>query len=322
MELNKTPKPQAIIDLHCDTLTDSKYTGTATKDTLDDPKRALSLSKIPKDIKWAQFFAIFVPDKKRGQDAIDYYEYNRDNFYRQMEKYKSRIMPCSNVRDMKAAWEKDKLAAFLTIENGSALAGDLNRVEELRQDGVKAITLVWNGENELGSGHTTDKGLSEFGKTAVSELEKHNIIVDCSHLNDQGFSDLLKIAKKPFIASHSNARSICSHKRNLTDPMILEMVNRDCLIGLNYYIKFIKDDGKVDSLDDLYLHIEHFIKLGAEKNLALGSDFDGALLPDCLKSPKDVAGLYQYFISKGLSKDQADGIMYKNAQTFFENNLG
>lgn len=322
MERDKNIQPYALIDLHCDTLTDWEYTSTGNPDTLDDPKRVLSLSNIPTDVHWAQFYAVFIPDEIRGQDAIDYYKANRDNFYRQMKLFNNRILPCRTAVDMHSTWKAGKTAAFLTVENGSALAGDLKRVKLLADDGVKALTLVWNGENELGSGHSTDHGLSHFGKAVIPEMERQGIIVDISHLNDSGFADFLKVAKKPFMATHSNSRAICSHKRNLTDDMILEMVQRDCLIGLNYYVKFIKDDGQVSSLDDIFSHIEHFFTLGAEKNLALGSDFDGAILPECLSNPTDAAGLYQYFISRGLSQDQAEGIMYRNAENFFQNHLG
>lgn len=315
-------KPYALIDLHCDTLTDWKYTSTGNLDTLDDPKRVLSLSSIPEGVHWAQLYAVFIPDEVQGQEAINYFAFNRDSFYRQMEQFKDRVMPCRTVADMEEAWVAGKTAAFLTIENGTALAGDLSRAKVLADEGVRALTLVWNGENELGSGHATDHGLSDIGKAMVPELEKQGIIVDISHLNDSGFTDFLKVARKPFMATHSNARTVCSHKRNLTDNMIREMVHRNCLIGLNYFVRFIKDNGEVKSLDDLYRHVEHYFALGAEKNLALGSDFDGAVLPECLRTPSDAAGLYEYFISRGLTQEQAEGIMYKNAQTFFQKNLG
>ena len=196
------------------------------------------------------------------------------------------------------------------------------KTETVRRNGKKpAITLTWNGENELGSGHTTDHGLSEFGKEAVREMEKEGVLVDVSHLNDHGFADLLEVAAKPFVATHSNARALCSHKRNLTDDMIREMVRRDCLIGLNYFVKFLRDDGEVHSLDDIYRHTMHFFELGAKKNLALGSDFDGSLLPECLNTPAKAASIYEYLISRGVSQEDADGVMYKNAQEFFRKNL-
>ena len=162
---------------------------------------------------------------------------------------------------------------------------------------MRAITLTWNGENELGSGHTTDHGMSEFGKAAVREMEKENILVDVSHLNDPGFADLLEVATKPFVATHSNARALCSHKRNLTDVQIKEMVRRGCLIGLNYYGPFLRDGGAVRSLDDVYRHVAHFFDLGARKNLVLGSDFDGSVLPECLNTPAKVASFYEYPVS-------------------------
>ena len=222
---------------------------------------------------------------------------------------------------MEAAWAAGKTAAFLTIENGSAIAGDMSRVKLLSDQGVRCITLVWNGENEIGSGHTTQHGLSDFGKAVVPELEKQGILIDVSHLNDPGFEDLMSVVKKPFVATHSNARSVCAHKRNLTDDMIREMVKRDCLIGLNYFVKFLENDGNVESLDQLMKHIEHFFALGAEKNLALGSDFDGAVLPECLSTPAKAAGIYGYLLERGMSREQAEGIMFRNAQEFLKKNL-
>lgn len=313
--------PTALIDLHCDTLTDWKYTSTGNPDTLDDPGRVLSLSSIPAGVHWSQFYAVFIPDEHRGQAAIDYFDYNKASFDRQMLQFADRVAPCRSYADMEAAFAQNKTAAFLTIENGSALAGDLSRVQVLADAGVRAITLVWNGENEIGSGHTTDHGLSAFGREVIPEMERCGILVDVSHLNDPGFFDLLEVAKKPFVATHSNARSLCTHKRNLTDDMIREMVRRDCLIGLNYFVKFLRDDGQVDSLDDLYCHTMHFFELGAQRNLALGSDFDGAMLPDCLNTPEKAAGIYEYLLSRGVSQAEAEGVMYQNARRFFQANL-
>lgn len=310
----------ALIDLHCDTLTDCIYKNS-DPDTLDDPGRVLSLSAIPADVHWAQFYAVFIPDEYRGQAAIDYYETNRDNFNRQMKKFCDRVTPCHTASDMKAAWNSGKTAAFLTIENGSALAGNITRVKKLADDGVRCMTLTWNGENELGSGHTTTHGMTDFGRQAVHEMEDCGILVDVSHLNDAGYADLFETARRPFVATHSNARAVCSHKRNLTDDMIREMVRRGCLIGLNYCKSFITDGGTGDSPEDLYRHIEHFFKLGAYKNLALGSDFDGATLPTYLNSPEKAAALYEYFLDQGMSTELAEGILFRNAEEFFEKNL-
>jgi len=332
--------PYALIDLHCDTLTAltaedgpllaslqdpaqkagavSALTQRARNtNTLDLPGRHFSLSAIPEGVRWCQCCAIFLPDELRGEEAIAYYDLYQRAFHRQMETLPDKARPCRSAADVERAWAEGKTAAVLTVENGSALAGRLERVEQLAQDGVRMLTLTWNGENELGSGNVTDHGLSGFGKEAVRELERHDILVDVSHLNDRGFEDLLNVAKKPFVASHSNARSVCSHRRNLTDEQVQEMVRRGCLIGLNYYNAFLRDDGCPATLDDLWCHVERFLKLGAEHNLSLGSDADGADLPAGLDNPEKFAGLYQYFLDRGLSTAQAEGILWKNALRFF-----
>jgi len=151
-------------------------------------------------------------------------------------------------------------------------------------------------------------------------MEEQGILVDVSHLNDTGFRDVLNLAKKPFVASHSNARAVCSHRRNLTDDQIREMVERRCLIGLNYYDRFLRDGGNA-SFQDLLRHTEHFLTLGAEDCLALGSDFDGATLPPWLDSPRKAAELYARFLAQGFSPNLCDKLFFKNALAFFRANM-
>lgn len=332
--------PHALIDLHCDTLTglrpedgplldslrDPARRAEAAAaleervretDTLDLPGRHFSLSAIPEGVCWCQCCAIFIPDGLKGEEAIAYYDLHRRNFRRQMTALSDRVLPCRTAPDIESAWGQGKTAAVLTVENGSALAGRLDRVDVLARDGVRMMTLTWNGENEIGSGNITGRGLSPFGREAVREMENCGILVDVSHLNGRGFDDLLETAKKPFTASHSNVRSVCGHKRNLTDEQIREMVRRGCLIGLNCYNAFLRDDGCPAGPDDLFRHVERFLELGAERCLALGSDADGADLPPWLDCPKKFAGLYRLFLDRGLTVSQAEGILWRNALAFF-----
>ena len=311
-----------IFDLHCDTLT--AFMDCAPQrnaDTLNDSRHQFALCKIPHGVHWAQCCAIFVPDRLHGAEAADYYTLHRDSFLRQMAALESLATPCRTVNEIEQTWSTGKTAALLTVENASALAGNLSRIEQLRRDGVVMMTLTWNGANELGSGHSTDGGLTAFGKAAVREMERQRILVDVSHLNDRGFFDLLDIAQKPFVASHSNARTVCSHRRNLTDEQIQEMVDRKCLIGLNYYNAFLCSDERGATLEDLWRHVEHFLELGAEDCLALGSDFDGADLPPCLDSPEKITGLESFFLQKGLSPALTEKTLGGNALNFFNVNL-
>ena len=336
--------PYALIDLHCDTLAaltpdtrtlmealhDPARRGEAaaalaeqiqSTNTLDLPGRHFSLSALPEEVRWCQCCAIFVPDGLTQEEAVAYYDLHQRNFRRQMEALSEKVLPCRTAGDIESAWAMGKTAAILTVENGSALAGRLDRVETLAQDGVRMMTLTWNGENELGSGNVTDHGLSPFGREAVRELERAGIIADISHLNDRGFDGFLSVAQKPFAASHSNARSVCGHRRNLTDGQITEMVRRDCLIGLNYSQDFLRTGDRPAVLDDLWRHVERFLELGAEHCLALGSDADGTDVPPGLDCPEKFAGLYRYFLDRGLSPALAEGILWKNALEFFKKQL-
>ncbi len=336
--------PYALIDLHCDTLTgltaedqalleslqnpvrrETAAAALAEKarntDTLDLPGRHFSLSAIPEEVRWCQCCAIFVPDELKGEAAAAYYDLHRRNFCRQMDALSDRVLPCRTAEDIETAWNQNKTAAILTVENGSALAGRLERVSVLARDGVRMMTLTWNGENEIASGSATGHGLSRFGREAVRELERCGILADVSHLNDHSFDDFLTVARRPFVASHSNARAVCGHRRNLTDGQIREMAARDCLIGLNFYRDFLRTGDGPAAPDDLWRHIERFLVLGAEHCLALGSDADGADLPAWLDRPDKFAGLYQLLLDRGLTAAQAEGILWKNSLEFFRKNL-
>ena len=129
-------RPYAIIDLHCDTLTDCMHAGSPDSNTLDDPVRSLSLSNLPQDVHWAQFFAVFLPDRLRGEEAVRFFDASRENFERQMQRFSDRVSPCRTVSDMERAWAAGKTAAFLSVENGSALI----RVTSTSMEGAVAAT--------------------------------------------------------------------------------------------------------------------------------------------------------------------------------------
>lgn len=312
--------PTGLIDLHCDTLTRDNYPArgrTPGCGTLNDPCFHLAIQKVPAGTRWVQCFAVFIPDHLRGPDAVAFFNRYRDSFYRQMEEYHETISPCRCFADMEQAPGAGKFAAVLTVEGGAVLAGQPERVQTIYDAGVRMLTLTWNGPNELGSGHDTGGGLTSFGREAVAEMERCGILVDVSHLNDRGFEDLLGVAKKPFAASHSNARAVCGHRRNLPDAFIREMADRGGLIGLNYARDFLSDGGR-GSLDDLYRHVCHFLELGAGACLALGSDYDGTDIHPDLDSVEKSLNIYRYLVSHGISEDTADGILFGNAWRFFK----
>ncbi len=275
-----------------------------------------SVENLPNDTNWAQFFAVFIEDtcKKPMEFFLDH----TDCLYKQINKHN--LTFCNTFDDLSNAWINNSCGCFLTVENGKVLEGRLENIKALKEKGVSALNLVWNGENELGSGNDTAKGLTELGKEAINVLEDNNIIIDISHLNDKGVYDFLKIAKKPFIASHSNSRFICNRKRNLPDEIIKEIISKNGLIGINFHIDFVADEESY-SFNDLYRHIERIISLGGIDNIALGSDFDGGIMPDTLSNIRKVKDLYIYLADYKLTKEEADKLFYKNALNFIKYNF-
>lgn len=312
----------SIFDLHCDTLTrEGRPPQANTAPTLDDPAHQLSLDKMPAGVRWVQCFAVFIPDRLRGDDAIAFFDRHADSFRRQAERFPDRLAPCRTGGDLEAAVAAGKCGGILTVEGGAVLAGRLERVAAIHDAGVRMMTLTWNGPNELASGHDTPGGFTPFGREAVAEMERLGVIVDVSHLNDRGFEELLGFAQKPFVASHSNARAVCGHRRNLPDPYIREMVRRGGLIGLNYCDAFLSDDGCGD-LDHLYRHVCRFLELGAEKCLALGSDYDGAGIHPDLDSVEKSLGIHGYLTAHGIPEETAEDICFGNAWRFFQTWMG
>ena len=301
-----------LFDLHCDTVVEicREKLGLANNTT------QLSIDRLAQDTCWCQCYAIFMPDEYRGQAAIDYFQRHHGYFLRQMEKYQKQICQVVSVKELDKAYACGKFAAMLTVEGGSVLAGDLSRIELLSKLGVKMMTLTWNGENEIGSGNSTDHGLTPFGEEVIPEMERNRIVIDVSHLNEAGFWQAAKIAKYPMAASHSNCRAVWDHPRNLRDDQIRYIIQTGGIVGLNFYIGFINGQQNPKP-QDLLKHVEHFLELGGENTLALGSDYDGADMPAWLDSVEKVQQLYRLMAFE-FGRATTDKIFYDNAYHFFE----
>lgn len=302
-----------LFDLHCDSIVKYREYGSdfLCKET------QFSLRELDQLDRLCQTMAVFVPDQFRGEKAVEYFDvhaaYLKDLIAKQGN-FAEQVFHAEDIGRITAA---GKCACILAVESGAALGGRLENVKYLADCGVKMMTLVWNGENELASGHSTDIGLKPFGRQVVAEMEKYNMIVDVSHLNDRGFEELCEVAKKPFIATHSNLRAVASHKRNLTDEQFREIVRRGGLVGVNLYQAFLADDKK-GSVDQVYRHISRMLELGGERVIACGSDFDGADIGEDLNTPVKFAASAEYLLKKGISENTVNKIYFENAWEFFK----
>ena len=153
-------------------------------------------------------------------------------------------------------------------------------------------------------------------------MERLGILVDVSHLSEKGFWDVAECAQYPFIASHSCAKALCGHARNLTDEQIRAIANSGGCIGVNFYPEFLANDG-ICSIDTIAKHTAHLINIGGEESVAIGSDFDGVeCLPDGMSGVADMQYLADAFSKEGISAAQTERIMFKNMYRVFGDSLG
>lgn len=305
-----------LFDLHCDSIVNFREAGA----DFFCEKTQFTLKDLAKFRRFCQTMAVFIPDEIRGEDALQYFCDHRDYLDMLIEKQSDIVGRAYTAEDIERITAEGKCAVLLSVESGAALAGRVENVDYLADSGVKMMTLVWNGANELGSGHGIDQGLTEFGRQVVKRMEEKKIIVDISHINDRGFDEVCEIATRPFIATHSNLREVCSHKRNLTDDQFREIIRRQGLVGVNLFENFLSDDHKGD-LDSLYRHVSRMLELGGEDVIACGSDFDGADIDAALDTPVKFAASADYLIGRGISEKIIDKMFFTNALEFFRKNI-
>ncbi|MCL2632135.1 MAG: membrane dipeptidase [Coriobacteriia bacterium] len=321
-----------IIDLHCDTLvnlidpanpSDFEFIGfnqqtelyAASGVSLADNNVHLSLSRM-QPFDWCQCMAIFISDRFIGETAWNFYRQVKRFFDEQLIVHYDQVTQAHEPADIWRAFAQNKSAAMLTIEGGSFLQNSLTHIDDIAADGVKMLTLTWNRQNAIASGVSATGGLSNFGREVVKTLEEHRIIVDVSHLNDQSFADVNAAATRPYLASHSNSRAICDHPRNLTDNQFKALCANGGIVGLNYYTDFLVAEKRPVTPTDILRHLDHWLELGGEKHVALGSDFDGADMPEWLSSCDKVAVLYDH-VATEFGRQIAGNLFFWNAYRFF-----
>ena len=292
-----------LIDMHCDTVfelfrrrntklkpdvfcAEMESAQNSLHGDMDLGRNSLcvDLGKMKKADSVAQFFACFIYMKmfqgegrfSRGyQYALDMIAFAKN----EIGKYPEEIALVKSYEEFLKCESLGKIAAFLTVEEGGVVEGDLNRLDRLYEEGIRLMTLLWNEENCMGypnsrDGEVMKKGLKPFGIETVERMNELGMLIDVSHMSDGGFWDVLRYSKKPVVASHSNARTLCNHPRNLTDEMIRALSDHGGVAGLNLYPYFINENGKAN-IDDLIRHIEHMFYVGGEDFVAIGADFDG-----------------------------------------------
>lgn len=310
-----------FVDMHCDTLTE----------LMSDPARgdlmnnglSVDFNRLRKNGRAIQFFACFVnlADFEKDNAAYDLdkaWDYTcrvLDFFEENQSRYPG---VCTLIQTAKAAEDfSSPIGALLTVEEGGVLDGSMERLEQLFEKNVRLLTLTWNKDNCIGHPNHRDKeknalGLTPFGFEVICRMEELGMIVDVSHLSDGGFYDVARTMKKPFVASHSNARALCGHPRNLTDDMLKLLAKHGGVAGLNFCPAFL-DEKAGCTVEAMTAHIRHMIHVAGEDVVALGTDFDGISGPLEISDTKEMSKLRDHLERSGFTARVIDKIWYENA---------
>ena len=300
-----------MIDLHCDTimqLLDHPDSGDLYRNTWK-----IDIEKLQKAHSKVQDFALFI-NLGKTNDPYGRYEEMCNLCTSQIHRYGEHIQHVLSYQNVESIYESGKIGALMSIEEGGVLGGDLDKLNQAYQDGVRLITLTWNYPNGLGEPHCGEqhKKLTPKGIEFVEAMQDLGIIVDCSHLNDAGTEQLGDILDVPFVASHSNAREVTAHTRNLPDNLIKLIANKGGVIGLNFAQSFL-GTSSISRIEDIVKHGLYLINKGGEDVVALGTDFDG-IKPDTeIKDASEMHRLYDAFKEAGLSVEQCEKLFWKNA---------
>lgn len=314
------------IDMHCDTLSaiaKMKQENKGAGEDLYSNSLCVDLNRLNREKCAVQFFACYVNAREYARDRAYDEAYSAavgmtDYAHRMAEADRGfRIM--EKRSDIQAPVQPGGTAGIITVEDAGVLDGQLARLDELYRKGVRLMTLTWNYENCIGRPNSSDpevmkKGLTDFGFQVLDRMNCLGMIIDVSHLSDGGFWDCIRESRVPVAASHSNARSLCPHQRNLTDEMLRALGEKGGVAGVNFYGRFLRKAGGA-SVRDIAEHAAYMIRKAGEDAVALGSDFDGfdpEDLPAGIKDVEDMGRVWSALKEKGITERQIDKIAYEN----------
>ncbi len=310
-----------VVDMHCDTIGELWKAEKAGKPiSLRSNSLHIDLEKMQKGDYLLQNFAMFVFLGREKDPLVNVLEMI-DVYNRAMAENADLIAPVLKYEDIEKNRAAGKLSGMLTIEEGAVLKGNPYVVRSLYRLGVRMLTLTWNFENEIGYPNTIVKakdydpsrhyGLKPEGIEIVREMNRVGMIVDVSHLGDDSFWDVVKYCDGPFVASHSNARAVCNHTRNMTDDMIRALADKGGVMGLNFCGDFLNPNGK-SRVEDMVRHAKHILNVGGSDILGLGTDYDGIDGDLELDHCDKMQLLAQEMDRQGFSTEQIEKIFHGN----------
>ena len=298
-----------LFDGHCDTILRCYLEGGGLRRQAGH----LDLERRRGKGRWAQFFATFgSPEDMPGRSLWEVFLEEYALFRSEVDANADLVAFCRTGEEARAAFAAGKTAAFLSAEGAELLDCDPDKLRLAHRMGVRIVNITWNHPNALSgtNAEEPDRGLSEQGRAFVKTMGELGMLVDVSHLSDPGFWDVMEVTDRPVVATHSNARAIFPHPRNLTDEQITAIINTNGVAGLNMYAGFLGDD---PDFDTVVSHLEHFLALGGENNVSMGGDWDGITrMPRGMSGIQDMEKLYEHLLRRNYSESLLEKVFYSN----------
>jgi len=313
-----------LLDAHVDTITRLME----KEQELYDNDGHLSLKHLEGFKSAVIIFAIFL-HKEKNKDIGLFKKFNEvyDFLKKQIKINSSTVSLAKSARHIEQLAARYKVVAVPAIEEGAILEGRMDNLYKADEMGIRYITLTWNFPNEIGEpSKLNGGGLTLFGKDVLREMNKLGVFADVSHLSEAGFWDVYKLSDKPFIASHSNAKALCNHHRNLTDDQLRAIGEKNGCVGVNFCNAFLTEWETSDkpsgaNIDDVCRQVDHMLKMAGEDCVGIGSDFDGITeTPAGLENASKLHVLYDTFKVR-YGNDLSDKIFYHNFMRVLNNNI-
>jgi membrane dipeptidase len=325
MDYSELHGDSVVVDTHCDTLKCLMPVFTRPRDSMwaDRSKvgmvarSGLGHIDVPRLVEGGVTCQVFAISGERGRVPSHSLRTALEmigRFYDECEASQGTLVPVTRSGEITKAKKAGRVAAMLSIEGCDVLEGSVEALRVYHRLGVRIVGLVHSIRNELADGvadRRTCGGLSEMGAQAVAELNRLGMIVDISHLNDEGFWDVMELTRVPVIASHSNARAVCDHPRNMTDDMIRALAGNGGVMGMNFAPAFVHPTRA--TLGGVVDHVDHIVELVGPDHVGLGSDFDGIpSTPEGLEDVTKIPGITRELLKRGYGEDDVRKILGGN----------
>jgi len=304
-----------VFDFHCDTALALLGKDDSNPGQLRANKCHIDLERAGVNGGYAQCFACFTTpymEQRSGISPVTVFEREVALLQREWNRNADLISQAFSGEDVQKNRENGLMSAILTLEGTAGFGYDPELLESLSLIGFRISGLGWNEKNPLTGSHKTGGGLTDRGRGYVKEAQRLGILVDVSHISDEGFWDIMKTTDAPIVATHSNSRSVWNNSRNLTDDMFRAICETDGVAGCNVCAEFTGEDPTIDTLCD---HIFHYLELDPTgKHIAIGSDMDGIdKMPVGFEGVQSYPVLANRLMERGLSEETLWDIFWNNA---------